>query len=283
MGGPPLSRDAGEGHRSAAEPPEQTHRWAAGIEYLGGRYGGWQAQQDRASIQAELEAALSSVADHPVRTQAAGRTDAGVHAYGQVVHFDSSAARSPYAWVLGGNSRLPPDISLRWVQQAPADFSARHSATMRSYRYVIHNHRARSALLMERASWITGELDAAAMHRAAQALLGERDFSAYRAAECQSSTPMRNVQSIGIRRSGEFVVMDIRANAFLHHMVRNIMGVLLEIGQGRRAESWAGEVLEGRQRSRGGVTAPGQGLYFVGPEYPERFGLPGPAAPWFPA
>jgi tRNA pseudouridine38-40 synthase len=121
------------------------------------------------------------------------------------------------------------------------------------------------------------------MHRAAQALLGERDFSAYRAAECQSSTPMRNVQAIDVWRSGEFVVMDIRANAFLHHMVRNIMGVLLEIGQGRRAESWAGEVLEQRQRSRGGVTAPAQGLYFIGPEYPQRFGLPGPARAWFPA
>ncbi len=226
---------------------------------------------------------MSSVANHPLRTQAAGRTDAGVHAYGQVVHFDSAAARSAYAWLLGGNSRLPPDISLRWVREVPADFSARHSAFMRSYRYVIHNHRGRSALLTERACWITGELDAAAMHRAAQALLGERDFSAFRAAECQSATPMRRVQAIEVRRSGEFVLMDIRANAFLHHMVRNIMGVLLEIGQGRRPESWAGEVLEGRERSRGGMTAPAQGLYFAGPEYPERFGLPGPAQPWFPA
>ena len=258
-------------------------RWAAGIEYLGGNYGGWQAQQDRASVQAELEAALSSVADHPLRTQAAGRTDAGVHAYGQVVHFDSTAPRSIYAWVLGTNSRLPADISVRWVQEVPSDFSARHSAFMRSYRYVIHNHRARSALLAERASWITPQLDAATMHRAAQALLGERDFSAYRAAECQSSTPMRNVESITVFRSGDFVAMDIRANAFLHHMVRNIMGVLLEIGQGRRPESWAGEVLEGRDRGKAGMTAPGQGLYFMGPEYPERFGLPGPAKAWFPA
>ena len=283
MSGPPLSREAGEGPGSAAKQPDQVARWAAGIEYLGGRYGGWQAQQDRASVQAELEAALSSVADHPVRTQAAGRTDAGVHAFGQVVHFDSTAPRSVYAWVLGTNSRLPPDVSVRWVREVPADFSARHSAFMRSYRYVIHNHRARSALLAERASWITPALDATAMHRAAQALLGERDFSAYRAAECQSSTPMRNVESITVFRRGDFVVMDIRANAFLHHMVRNIMGVLLEIGQARRAESWAAEVLEGRDRSRGGMTAPGQGLYFMGPEYPEGFGLPGPAQPWFPA
>lgn len=233
-------------------------------------------------MQGELETALSSVADHAVRTQAAGRTDAGVHAYGQVIHFDSPAARGEYAWLLGTNSRLPPDISLRWVQEVPRDFSARHSALARSYHYVIHNHRGRSALLMERAAWITFELDAVAMHRAAQDLLGERDFSAYRAVECQSSTPMRNVHAIQVRRSGEFVVMDIRANAFLHHMVRNIMGVLIDIGQGRRPESWAGEVLQGRDRTQAGITAPAQGLYFVGPEYPQRYGLPGPARAWFP-
>jgi tRNA pseudouridine38-40 synthase len=263
-------------------PERPSRRWAAAVEYHGSRYGGWQAQQDRASVQAGLEAALSSVADHPVRTQAAGRTDAGVHAFGQVVHFDSTAPRSVYSWVLGGNSRLPPDISLRWVQEVPADFSARHSALARSYRYVIHNHRARSALLLERAAWVTYELDAAAMHRAAQALIGELDFSAYRAAECQSSTPMRNVEEIRVWRGSDFVVMDIRANAFLHHMVRNIMGVLIEIGQGRRPESWAGEVLASRDRNQAGMTAPAQGLYFVGPQYPAQFGLPGPPHPWFP-
>jgi tRNA pseudouridine38-40 synthase len=283
VGGPPLSRDAVEGQETAAKPPNQARRWAAAVEYFGSRYGGWQAQQDRASVQAELEAALSSVADHPVKTQAAGRTDAGVHAFGQVVHFESTAPRSIYSWVLGTNSRLPPDISLRWAQEVPGDFSARHSAMARSYRYVIHNQRARSALLAERASWITYELDADAMHRAAQALIGELDFSAYRAAECQSSTPMRNVQAIRVWRSGSFVSMDIRANAFLHHMVRNIMGVLIEIGQGRRPESWAGEVLAGRDRNQAGMTAPAQGLYFIGPEYPAQYGLPGPVQPWFPA
>jgi len=268
---------------ASPDPNPPAVRWAAGVEYLGSRYGGWQAQAERASVQAELEAALGSVADHSIRTQAAGRTDAGVHACGQVVHFDSTAPRGVYAWMLGTNSRLPPDISVRWVQQVPADFSARHSALMRGYRYLIHNHRARSALLAERASWITYALDAAAMHRAAQALLGERDFSAFRAADCQSSTPMRFVEAITVWRSGDFVVMDISANAFLHHMVRNIMGVLLEIGQGRRAESWAGEVLDGRDRSRAGMTAPPQGLYFVGPRYPQEYGLPLPPRPWFPA
>jgi len=234
-------------------------------------------------VQAELEAALGSVANHPIRTQAAGRTDAGVHACGQVVHFDSPAPRSVYAWMLGTNTRLPPDISINWVREVPADFSARRSAVMRSYRYLIHNHRARSALLAERASWITYPLDASAMHRAAQALLGECDFSAFRAADCQSSTPMRFVESITVWRNGEFVVMDISANAFLHHMVRNIMGVLLEIGLGRRPESWAGEVLAARDRTRAGMTAPPQGLYFVGPRYPQQYGLPEPPKPWFPA
>jgi len=258
-------------------------RWAAAVEYLGTQYSGWQTQAGRPSVQGALEAALASIADHPVATICAGRTDAGVHALGQVVHFDSGSARSPYAWLLGTNSRLNPDVSLSWVQPVDEDFDARRSAFARRYRYVIHNQRGRSALLVGRASWIPNALDAEPMHRAAQHLLGENDFSAFRAAECQSNTPMRNVQEVGIFRRGDFVVMDIRANAFLHHMVRNIMGALLEIGQGKRPETWTAELLAGRDRTRAGVTAPAQGLYFLGPEYPERFGVPGPAHPWFPA
>ncbi len=258
-------------------------RWAAAVEYLGTRYSGWQIQATRPSVQGELETALSSVADRPVATICAGRTDAGVHALGQVVHFDTDAVRSPYAWLLGVNSRLPSEVSLRWVQPAPEDFDARRSATSRRYRYVIHNHRARAALLGGRATWIPHALDAEVMHRAAQALLGENDFSAFRASECQSNTPMRNLQEIRLFRRGDFVVLDIRANAFLHHMVRNIMGVLIEIGQSRRGEPWAGELLADRDRTQGGITAPAEGLYFIGPEYPERFAIPGPAHPWFPA
>lgn len=258
-------------------------RWAAGVEYLGTQYSGWQAQAHRPSVQSALEAGLSSVAAHPVATVCAGRTDAGVHACGQVVHFDSDAARSPYAWLLGTNSRLSPDVSLSWVQPVSDDFDARRSAFARQYRYVIQNQRGRSALLNGRAAWLPHRLEAEPMHRAAQALLGENDFSAYRAAECQSHTPMRNLQSIAVFRTGDFVVMDVRANAFLHHMVRNIMGVLIEIGQGRRPESWTAELLAGRDRTKAGVTAPAQGLYFLGPEYPARFALPGPARPWFPA
>jgi tRNA pseudouridine38-40 synthase len=257
-------------------------RWAAGLEYLGFAYAGWQAQQERPSVQAALEAALSSVADHPVQIMAAGRTDAGVHAYGQVVHFDSDARRAPYAWLLGTNTRLPPDLSLRWIREVPADFDARRSAVARRYRYVIHNHRARSALLAGRAAWVIRELDVGAMHRAAQALIGEQDFSAFRAAECQSNTAMRNLHALSVRRQRDFVVLDVQANAFLHHMVRNIAGVLIEIGQNRRPEGWCAEVLASRDRTRAGMTAPAQGLYFVGPLYPAEFGLPTPAEPWFP-
>lgn len=259
-------------------------RWAACVEYLGTDYRGWQAQATGLpTLQAVFEAAIGSVAAHPVELSCAGRTDAGVHAFGQVVHFDSDAARTPYAWLMGSNRLLPPGLSLRWVQPVADDFHARHSAQARAYRYVIHNERARSAFLAGRAAWVVYPLDEQAMHRAAQALLGEQDFSAYRASECQSPTPMRNVHSIHVWRAGGCVVMDIAANAFLHHMVRNIMGVLLEIGQGRRPETWAAELLAGRDRRRGPATAPAEGLYFGGPRYPAHYGLSEPPHPWFPA
>lgn len=225
---------------------------------------------------------LSAVADHPVKVTAAGRTDAGVHAYNQVVHFDSDAPRAPHAWLLGSNSQLPRDVSLRWVQVVDGEFHARYAATARRYRYVMFAGRARSALLEDRAAWQIGRLDADAMHRAAQALVGEHDFSGYRDAGCQSRTPMRNVHAISVRRHGEFVVLDVQANAFLHHMVRNIAGVLMAIGQGEQPESWAAAVLDGRSRAAGGVTAVPGGLYFVGPDYPARFGLPAAPEPWFP-
>jgi len=254
----------------------------AGVEYLGSRYAGWQVQSERPSVQGVLEAALSAVANHRVATICAGRTDSGVHAFGQVVHFDSHAAREPKAWALGSNVRMPPDVSIRWVQPVEGDFSARFSAVSRRYRYVIHNARTRSALLAERVTWLNYAIDADAMDRAAQALVGENDFSAFRAIECQSATPMRNLHGIAVRRRGEFVVIDVRANAFLHHMVRNIVGSLLEIGAGKRPESWIAELLAGRDRTRAGMTATASGLYFVGPDYPAGFNLPPVAEPWFP-
>jgi tRNA pseudouridine38-40 synthase len=257
-------------------------RWAAAVEYQGSAYAGWQAQAHAASVQATLQAAISKVAAHPVEVFAAGRTDAGVHAFNQIVHFDSTADRSAYAWLLGVNSNLPEDISLRWVQPVAERFHARHSATARSYRYLIHNQRARSALLAVRAAWITWTLDADAMDRAAQVLLGEQDFSAFRGAECQSTTPMRRVLDVRVRRHGDFVLLDIRANAFLHHMVRNIAGTLIEVGSGKRPESWVGEVLASRDRTRAGMNAPACGLYFMNVEYPAEFAIPDAPEFWLP-
>ena len=257
-------------------------RWAAGVEYRGTAYSGWQFQSHAPSVQQAVETALSTIANHPLQVTCAGRTDAGVHALGQVIHFESEAPRSAYAWLVGGNSRLPRDVSLAWVQPADLAFHARHSATARRYRYVIRCGRARSALLDDRAGWTIGELDAAAMHRGAQALVGEHDFSGYRDSNCQSPTPMRNLHSISVRRHAEFVVIDVQANAFLHHMVRNITGVLIAIGEREQPESWAKTVLDGRVRAKGGVTAEACGLYFVGPEYPAGFGIPAPPKPWFP-
>ena len=257
-------------------------RWAAGVEYLGGAYSGWQSQIGAPSVQAEVERALSQVADHPLAVTAAGRTDAGVHAYQQVIHFDSPAARTAYAWMLGANSNLPNDVSLRWVQEVSDNFHARFGAVRRSYRYVVHNHRARSALLEGRAGWWTASLNAAVMHEAAQALVGEHDFSAFRDSQCQSKSPVRRVFSIDVFRDNDFILIDVSGNAFLHHMVRNITGVLGEIGQGRRPAKWAREVLELRDRTLAGMTVPACGLYFIGPEYPAEFALPAPSQPWFP-
>lgn len=257
-------------------------RWAAGVEYLGSNYSGWQSQPHAPSVQAEVERALSCVADHPVQTAAAGRTDAGVHGVQQVIHFDTSAARTAHAWLLGTNTQLPADVALRWVQPVRDDFHARFSASSRSYRYLVHNARYRSALLEGRAAWVAWELDAQAMHVAAQALLGENDFSAFRDAECQSSTPMRRVLGISVRRQDRFVVLDIRANAFLHHMVRTIAGSLIQVGGGRRPPSWIAEVLASRQRTRAGMNAPACGLYFVGAEYPAEFAVPSAPDFWLP-
>ena len=249
-------------------------RFAAGVEYEGSAYAGWQAQPHARTVQGEVEAALSRVADRTVGVACAGRTDAGVHALGQVIHFDSEAARGADAWLLGANSHLPADISLRWVRLVPADFHARHSAQARRYRYVIHTSRARSALFARRAHWCKAALDAAAMHAAAQSLLGEHDFSAFRAAECQSRTPMRNVREIVVAARGEWIMLDIEANAFLHHMVRNIAGALMEVGRGERPTGWMGELLAGRDRRLAGVTAGPEGLYFLLARYDDALQLP---------
>ncbi|PTU31117.1 tRNA pseudouridine(38-40) synthase TruA [Stenotrophobium rhamnosiphilum] len=257
-------------------------RWAAGVEYIGTAYSGWQAQKRVHGVQAEIEKSLSKIANHPLRVVCAGRTDTGVHAYQQVIHFDTDSVRTPYAWLLGTNSTLPNDVSLRWVQPVADHFDARYSALVRHYRYVIHTHSARSALLHNRVAWWPQQLDAEAMHEAAQALVGRHDFSAFRGSQCQANTPTRTIRHIRVHRSGEFVIIDICANAFLHHMVRNIAGTLSHVGLGKQPVVWVAEVLAGRDRKKAAVNAPPGGLYFVGPEYPAEFALPEPPRPWFP-
>ncbi len=250
-------------------------RVALGIQYDGSGFRGWQAQQPGTrTVQTALEQALAKVADHPVRLVCAGRTDAGVHGIGQVAHFDTTAVRSERAWVLGGNAHLPLDISLNWARETPDDFHARFSALARRYRYVILNRPQRSALWRERATWHYRPLDAERMQMAGQVLVGEHDFSSFRAAECQARHPIRDIHELTIRRQGDGVVLEVEANAFLHHMMRNIAGVLMTIGAGDRSVEWAQEVLERRDRTRAGVTAPAEGLYLLAVHYPERFGLP---------
>lgn len=251
-------------------------RIALGIEYDGSSFNGWQAQQPGVrTVQSVVEQALSAVAAHPVSVVCAGRTDAGVHAVGQVVHFDSDAPRSPRAWTLGTNTLLPPDASVRWAQPVEETFHARFSATARQYRYLILNQPTRPALLRNRVSWQMRPLDVARMNAAAAHLLGEHDFTAYRAQQCQSKSPVRVIRHLTVTRHGAYLSIDVLANAFLHHMVRNIAGVLMTIGQGEREPDWAREVLEGRDRKLGGVTAPPQGLYLVAVEYPVAFAVPG--------
>lgn len=250
-------------------------RVAVGVQYDGSGFQGWQAQRSGArTVQAVLEQALTQVADHPIRLTCAGRTDAGVHGVGQVAHFDTTAVRSARSWVLGGNAHLPMDLSLRWARDVPDDFHARFSALARRYRYLILNQPHRSALWRGRATWCYRPLDAERMHEAGQVLVGEQDFSSFRAAECQARHPIREIRELTVRRQGDGLVLEVEANAFLHHMVRNIAGVLMAIGAGDRPVEWAREVLARRDRTQAGITAPAEGLYLLAVRYPERFGLP---------
>lgn len=251
-------------------------RYALGVEYNGASFSGWQRQLSPAlpTVQAALEDALAFIADTPVAVSCAGRTDAGVHGCGQVVHFDCPVARHEKAWVMGTNTRLPAEVRVQWAREVPAEFHARHSALSRRYRYVICSGNVKPTVLIGQLTHIPEPLDVESMHEAAQCLIGEHDFSAFRAAGCQSHTPMRNVRLVDVRRQGRFVVVEIEANAFLQHMVRNIVGSLLQVALGRQPVSWVADILAGRDRNLAGVTARPDGLYLVGVEYPQRFDLP---------
>jgi tRNA pseudouridine38-40 synthase len=254
-------------------------RYALGVEYDGAAHSGWQrltssGEGEDGSLQAALEHALSSVADARIDTICAGRTDAGVHASCQVLHFDSDAERDPRAWTLGTTARLPDALCVRWCVPVADTFHARFSARARRYRYRLINRWVRPALGRQYLAWVRRPLDADAMHRAAQALLGEHDFSSFRTSQCQAPHARRDLQHIAVHRDGDTLQVDVQANAFLHHMVRNIVGSLLEVGAGERPERWIAELLAGRDRKLAGPTAPSAGLVFLGPLYPAEHGLP---------
>ena len=251
-------------------------RFAVGVEYCGAAFAGWQRQAGARTVEAELCKALSAVADETVRVICGGRTDAGVHGMAQVAHFDTAARRSLHAWLVGVNGALPADVALRWVRPVSGHFHARFSALGRCYRYVVLNRATRPALWRGRAWWVRDALNVEAMQNAGQDLLGEHDFTAFRAARCQSRSPVRRVDALRVWREGEWLAIEITANAFLHHMVRNIVGLLVAVGRGRAAASWAGEVLRNRDRRLAALTAPADGLYLARIDYPAAFGLPMP-------
>ncbi len=249
-------------------------RIALGLEYDGRAFCGWQTQPSGCAVQDHVERALAGIAGTPVATICAGRTDAGVHALAQVVHFDTDVERPDTAWVRGGNALLPPAVAITWARAVHGDFHARYSALRRSYRYVLLNRSVRPAADAGRVGWFHLSLDEGRMQVAASALIGEHDFSAFRSSECQAKSPVRVVHGIDIRRNGDYLVMDFCANAFLHHMVRNIVGALVYVGKGAREPGWTAELLAGRDRTRAAPTFDAAGLYLSGVEYDRAFGLP---------
>jgi len=247
---------------------------ALGLEYCGTQYYGWQRQKDPRTIQAYVEEALSKVADQLLTVYCAGRTDTGVHALHQIIHIETIAMREMHSWVFGGNVHLPYDISILWAKLVENDFHARFSATGRTYRYIILNRPARSGLYHNKVTWECRSLDEHRMRQAAVSLIGEHDFTSYRSIDCQAKNPVRTIRRLDIYRQGDYIVIEIEANAFLHHMVRNIAGVLMDIGMNKAPIDWAQEVLEKHDRTLGGITAPPEGLYLINVNYPEKFAIP---------
>ena len=249
-------------------------RIAMAVEYDGSEYSGWQLQKETTNtIQAAVESAISKVADEPIRVHVAGRTDTGVHATGQIIHFDTQAERIERSWVFGTNANLPKNVIALWTSPVSDEFHARFSAVRRSYRFVIYSRHVRPTFLAHRVTWTHKPLDIIPMIEASKYLLGEHDFSSFRAAGCQANSPVRTITRLELSQYGPYTYIDIEANAFLYHMVRNIAGVLMKIGMGEAEPEWCNEVLKQRDRTQGGVTAPAAGLYLVGVEYPEEFGL----------
>jgi len=249
-------------------------RYALGVEYSGTDYSGWQQQKHSPSVQEHLQQAIAFVANHPVQLVCAGRTDTGVHAIEQVVHFDSDAQRHSRAWILGSNTRMPRDIRIKWIKLVDHKFHARFSAVARSYRYIIQNSTVPSAIFHDKTTWKYRPLDHEKMQQCSRILIGEHDFSSFRAAGCQAKSASRNVHSIDIVRRGDFVYLDIKANAFLYHMVRNIAGSLMAVGSGERSIEWFAEAFAAMDRNRAEVTAPAAGLYLLRAFYPDAYKLP---------
>ncbi len=249
-------------------------RIALGIEYAGDKFSGWQIQHGVPTVQACVESALSIVANHPVTVNCAGRTDRGVHALMQVIHADVNVERTMRSWIFGGNTNLPNEISILWAQAVDDQFHARFSAQKRYYRYLILNRYTRPAVSSHKITWVYKALDVDLMQMAGQYLLGTHDFSSYRAVACQAKSPIRTVTDLTVRRQQDKIIIDIAANGFLHHMVRNIVGILITIGSGEQAPIWAKTVLDARDRTQGGVTAPAHGLYFCGVDYPSSYQFP---------
>lgn len=265
-------------------PDLPSGRLALGVSYRGGAYQGWQSQPGGATVQDRLEAALTAFADRPLRTVCAGRTDAGVHAINQVVHIDSAVERELNSWVRGTNRYLPADIAVQWCRAVGAGFHARNSARGRRYRYVLLESPVRPALESGLVGWVFRPLAGDAMRSAAQCLIGEHDFSSFRSAECQSPTPVKTLREITITRRGAYWRFDFDANAFLHHMLRNLMGCLVMVGQGSRPPGWMAEVLAARNRDAAAPTFAAAGLYFRGPYYDALHGVPetNAAIDWLP-
>lgn len=250
-------------------------RYAMGIEFCGTHFRGWQTQQDGVkSVQETLEQVLSKVADHSVIVHAAGRTDAGVHASNMIAHFDTSAVRPERGWIMGTNTQLPKDIAIRWLQPMTHNFHARFKACARRYRYIIYNHAYRPALLYGQVTHVYHKLNVDKMQQAVDKLVGVHDFSSFRAASCQSNQPVRHVTHAQLFQHGTFLILDIQADGFLHHMVRNIVGTLLDIGREEKSPDWIDHLFEVKQRDQAGITAPPDGLYFIQAYYPESFNLP---------